>query len=104
MKLASVIWPVSVSEFPNQSANLREDISSFIYFPILPWFGVTLLGVGAGNILYKNGIRQFKFPDISHLLPVKVVSLLGKNSLIIYLLHQPILAGMIIYVVPVISP
>ena len=31
MKLASVIWPASVSEFPNQSANLREDISSFIY-------------------------------------------------------------------------
>lgn len=31
MRLASVIWPASVSEFPNQSANLREDISSFIY-------------------------------------------------------------------------
>ena len=31
MKLASVIWPASVHEFPDQSANLREDISSFIY-------------------------------------------------------------------------
>lgn len=31
MKLASVIWPASVGEFPNQTANLREDISSFMY-------------------------------------------------------------------------
>ncbi|MCP4689384.1 MAG: hypothetical protein GY859_15125, partial [Desulfobacterales bacterium] len=31
MKLASVIWPASVNEFPPQSANLREDISSFMY-------------------------------------------------------------------------
>ncbi|MDM8541959.1 trimethylamine methyltransferase family protein [Desulfococcaceae bacterium HSG9] len=31
MKLASAIWPASVSEFPKQSANLREDISSFMY-------------------------------------------------------------------------
>ena len=31
MKLASVIWPPSVSEFPEHSASLREDISSFIY-------------------------------------------------------------------------
>ncbi|MBW2409168.1 MAG: trimethylamine methyltransferase family protein, partial [Deltaproteobacteria bacterium] len=31
MKLATVIWPASVYEFPDQSANLREDISSFMY-------------------------------------------------------------------------
>ncbi len=74
------------------------------YFPLLPWFGVTLLGLGAGNILYKDGKRQFTFPDISHLKPVKAMSLLGKNSLIIYLLHQPVIAGTIIYVVPIISP
>jgi uncharacterized membrane protein len=74
------------------------------YFPLLPWFGVTLLGLGAGNILYKDGKRQFVFPDISHLIPVKAMSFLGKNSLIIYLLHQPVIAGTIIYVVPIISP
>jgi uncharacterized membrane protein len=74
------------------------------YFPLLPWFGVTLLGLGVGSILYKDGKRQFRFPDISHLKPVKALSLLGKNSLIIYLLHQPVIAGSIIYVVPIMSP
>ncbi len=31
MKLASVIWPASVGEFPKQTANLREDITAFLY-------------------------------------------------------------------------
>jgi len=74
------------------------------YFPLLPWFGVTLLGLGVGNILYKDGKRQFTFPDIHHLIPVKAVSWLGKNSLIIYLLHQPVIAGTIIYVLPIVNP
>ncbi len=75
--------------------------STVDYFPLLPWFGVILLGLGVGNILYKNGKRQFTFPDISHLIPVKAVSWLGKNSLVIYLAHQPVIAGTIIYVFPI---
>ncbi|CAB1074046.1 hypothetical protein D1AOALGA4SA_2034 [Olavius algarvensis Delta 1 endosymbiont] len=31
MQLASAIWPASVDEFPKHSANVREDVSSFIY-------------------------------------------------------------------------
>jgi uncharacterized membrane protein len=78
--------------------------STVDYFPLLPWFGVILLGLGIGNILYKNGKRQFTFPDISHILPVKAVSWLGKNSLVIYLLHQPVIAGTILYVFPIFAP
>ncbi len=63
------------------------------YFPLIPWFGVTLLGVGIGNILYKDNKRRFKMPDLSHYRPITLVSWLGKHSLAIYLLHQPIIAG-----------
>ena len=31
MKLASVVWPTTVSDFPAQSAALRKDISSFMF-------------------------------------------------------------------------
>lgn len=65
------------------------------YFPLLPWLGVTLFGVALGNVLYKNGKRQFHFPEISHYKPVKAVSWLGKHSLVIYLLHQPVIIGAI---------
>lgn len=67
------------------------------YFPLFPWFGVVLFGVGLGAILYKDGKRQFKFPDLSRYLPVRVVSAIGRRSLLVYLVHQPILVGLINY-------
>ena len=61
------------------------------YFPILPWFGVSLLGIFFGNLLYKNGKRKFKIKDLSNLSIVKFLAFLGRKSLIIYLAHQPLL-------------
>jgi len=64
---------------------------TFDYFPILPWFGFTLLGIFFGNFLYKNGKRRFKIKDLSNLSIVKFLTFLGRKSLIIYLVHQPVL-------------
>jgi uncharacterized membrane protein len=63
------------------------------YFPILPWFGVCLLGITLGNILYKDNKRRYPLPDLSKFKPNKLFSWLGKHSLAIYLVHQPIIAG-----------
>ena len=65
------------------------------YFPLLPWFGVTLIGIGLGNIFYKDNKRMFKFPSILNYRPVTMFSWLGKHSLAIYLFHQPIIAGVL---------
>ncbi len=35
------------------------------YFPLLPWFGIILLGISIGNILYPNKIRKFEIIDRS---------------------------------------
>jgi uncharacterized membrane protein len=61
------------------------------YFPIMPWFGFSLLGISFGNILYSNIERKFKIRDFSNAFIVKVLSFLGRNSLVVYLLHQPLL-------------
>jgi uncharacterized membrane protein len=60
------------------------------YRPLLPWFGVVLLGLFAGNALYGNGRRPALFADKA---PVAANPLLplGRNSLFLYLVHQPIL-------------
>ncbi|MGM0771899.1 MAG: heparan-alpha-glucosaminide N-acetyltransferase [Halobacteriota archaeon] len=75
-----------------------EGFHSYDYFPILPWFGVLLIGIFLGNILYPEYKRTpvlSKIPDISELFPVKGLCYMGKRSLLIYLLHQPALVLLI---------
>lgn len=63
------------------------------YYPLLPWFGVALLGVAAGQTLYPQGQRQFTLPNLGTLAPVQALRFLGRHSLLIYLVHQPLIIG-----------
>jgi len=69
------------------------------YFPLLPWFGTTLIGMGIGDLLYDADKRRFKFPDLSIYKPAKIFSWVGRYSLEIYLIHQPIIAGLMYLIV-----
>lgn len=66
--------------------------ASLDYFPVFPWLGVLLLGAFAGRVFYGGGVRRFKIGVASNAL-VDGVGWLGKNSLWIYFLHQPLLYG-----------
>jgi uncharacterized membrane protein len=68
------------------------------YYPLLPWFGVALLGVFCGLTLYPGGSPRFRPPDLSQKAPVRALSFLGRHSLVIYLVHQPIILGILILV------
>ena len=63
------------------------------YVPLIPWFGVVLLGIFAGQTLLRYPSRftvlraQWNNPLATGL------SLAGRHSLLIYILHQPILFG-----------
>jgi uncharacterized membrane protein len=65
------------------------------YFPLLPWLGVVSIGIFFGNVFYENYIRLFKLPDLSNSLIIKISDFLGRHSLLIYLIHQPIIISLL---------
>jgi len=66
--------------------------STFDYWPLVPWFGLFLVGMFAGKMLYPQGNRRFNIPDFSH--PVtSALTLPGRHPLEIYLAQWPILIG-----------
>ncbi|MEX1021489.1 MAG: heparan-alpha-glucosaminide N-acetyltransferase [Litorilinea sp.] len=65
------------------------------FFPVFPWFGVVLLGIGVGNLFYTRQGRVIELPDLAPLAPIRVLSFLGKRSLLIYVIHQPALLGIL---------
>jgi uncharacterized membrane protein len=64
--------------------------TSVDYTPLIPWFGVVLVGIGVGEFLYSGGVRRFTVPDMPDLL-VRPLAFLGRYSLLIYLVHQPVI-------------
>ena len=64
---------------------------SFDYFPLLPWFGIFQIGMFLGKVLYSDGIRRWPLTDLSRLLPIRALRFMGRYSLVIYVLHQPLL-------------
>ena len=65
-------------------------------YPLLPWFGVALLGIAFGNIAYPLGVWRFPLPRLKMSGVGQVLHLLGRRWLVIYLLHQPILIGLLL--------
>lgn len=65
------------------------------YVPLIPWFGVVLIGIALGNYVWLrepppalarwHGTRPL----------ARLLSLAGRHSLLVYMLHQPLLLGML---------
>ena len=66
------------------------------YFPLIPWFGLVLIGLFLGRVLYADNRRRLPLPDLSRLLPIKALQWLGQRSLPIYLLHQIVLYALFV--------
>ena len=64
------------------------------YRPLLPWFGVVLIGLFFGNLVYGDGRRPAVLADKAPV-PARPLLPLGRNSLLVYLIHQPIVIALL---------
>jgi len=69
------------------------------YWPLLPWFGLFLVGMFCGKILYPQGNRRFSIHEFSN--PVtSALTLPGRYPLVIYLAQWPIVIGVLLALYP----
>jgi uncharacterized membrane protein len=77
----------------------RDFVSVMDYVPMLPWFGIFLLGMFGGKMLYPQGNRRFSIPEFNN--PVALaLTLPGKHPLVIYLAQWPAIIGVLLLLYP----
>ena len=65
------------------------------YFPLIPRLGYFILGIAMGQTLYKNKKSSIPEPKF---FPFNALGFLGRHSLFIYLVHQPVIAALVFLV------
>ena len=75
------------------------DFASLDYVPLIPWFGVFLVGMSLGASLYPGGRRGFSAGGQGSPL-IRPVTFLGRHSLPIYLIHVPVILLFLALLVP----
>ena len=67
---------------------------SLDYFPMIPWLGVILIGMGLGHFLYiRNKHWRGRFPVGYNAGWLKALLWPGRHALFVYMVHQPIILG-----------
>ncbi|RFC68089.1 MULTISPECIES: heparan-alpha-glucosaminide N-acetyltransferase [Mesorhizobium] len=73
------------------------------YVPLFPWFGAVLIGIAAAKFATASGLlerlRQAGEPRWS-----RPLDFLGRHSLAFYLIHQPVLIGLVWIAAQIIPP
>ena len=85
-----LLWWVGLSETIPRSND---------YVPLLPWLGPVLIGIATANIARTSGLLA-RLASGPHRNPLAWI---GRHSLAFYLIHQPVLLG-IVYVASLVIP
>jgi len=81
-------WLFSLLQEPLYLPNHTEDL-----VPFVPWFAVVLIGIAVTKYGYHEKVLKNRFfkPTLVH---NRTLAILGRNALVIYLVHQPIFFGL----------
>jgi len=64
------------------------------YVPLFPWFGVVLIGIFLGKYIYSEPVPDFARWRGDNAIG-RILTLGGRHSLLIYMLHQPLFIGIL---------
>jgi len=65
------------------------------YVPLLPWFGVVLLGLFLGKLFLRSEWSKGLSDWHSDHAAARLLAFAGRHSLVIYIAHQPVLLGLL---------
>ncbi|HLD81073.1 MAG TPA: heparan-alpha-glucosaminide N-acetyltransferase domain-containing protein [archaeon] len=91
--LAPLLQGLPANDYFLASLGFGFSGASLDYFPLVPWTGVVLLGLGLGG----RALKLLEFKAVPGALE-RSFALLGRNSLMVYLLHQPLLLLLLLVV------
>ncbi len=74
------------------------------YVPIFPWFSAVLAGTGVSKLMLRAGVMQRLARASSNGKTSKLLGFISRNSLLFYLIHQPILVSLVWLSVQVLGP
>ena len=88
-----------VVDFPWLLWLIPHRLRTLDYWPLLPWFGLFLVGMFFGKILYPQGSRRFNIREFND--PVtSALTFPGRHPLVIYLAQWPIVIGILVLLFP----
>jgi uncharacterized membrane protein len=67
-----------------------DDFYSADYFSLIPWFFVFLCGTAL-----SKPVLEKKAPELFYKISFKPIDFLGRNSLTVYIIHQPVIYGIV---------
>lgn len=70
-------------------------VEPFDYVPLYPWFGMVLLGI----FIESLGLHKV---DLKRTFLISILEKMGRHSLKIYIIHRPILIGLVFFVYKII--
>lgn len=72
------------------------DFYTLDYYPLIPWFGIVLLGIFMGQVMDPFSKPLSGRRDLPPSWLLSGLNYLGRNALAVYLVHQPVLFGILL--------